>query len=235
MKTVPVKKEQDSQLSPPLLVKDCALITIATGIRAQNLRELRDKLETVHSSSIYYHFWGRFLSSSFEQPEFNNDFAAWARHGLHDYVLAERLAVVDPTEFPDLELLRQELIEIIEERLYESAIVPWAKTDQLFYFKRSKIVVFDTKQRIAEPRMLPQVLPSLSLSSIFYHFIDARRRPPEGVDDFSAWLDAFGETYAVLRNEIGSIDLYFSTMSEIRSRLAHLCTTHLSPGGELYG
>jgi hypothetical protein len=235
MKPAPVTRERGSQQSPPLLVKDCALITIATGIRAQNLRELRDTLETVHASSIYYHFWGRFLSSSFEQPEFNNDFAAWGRHGLHDYVLAERLAVVDPTEFPDLELLRQELIEIIEERLYESAIVPWAKTDQLFYFKRSKIVVFDTKQRIADPTVLPQVLPSLSLSSIFYHFIDARRRPPEGVDDFSAWLDAFGETYAGLRNEIGSIDLYFSTMSEIRTRLAHLCTTHLSPGGKLYG
>jgi len=224
-----VKKGQDGQQSslPPLLVKDCALITIATGIRAQNLRELRDRLETVQPSSIYYHFWGRLLSPSFEQPEFNNDFAAWARHGLHDYVLAERLAVVDPTEFPDLELLRQELIEIIEERLYESAMVSWAKTDQQFYFKRSKIVVFDTKQRIAEPKMLPHVLPSLSLSSIFYHFIDARRRSPEGVDDFSAWLDAFGETYAVLRNEIGSIDLYFSTMPEIRARLSQLCILHL--------
>lgn len=226
-----VKRARDNQQLHPLLVKDCALITIATGIRAQNLRELRDRLETVHPSSIYYHFWGRLLAPSFEQPEFNNDFAAWARHGLHDYVLAERLAVVDPTEFPNLELLRQELIEIIEERLYESAMVPWAKTDQQFYFKRSKIIVFDTKQRIEEPKMLPQMLPALSLGSIFYHFIDARRRSPEGVDDFTAWLDSFGDEYDVLRNEIGSIDLYFSTMSEIRVRLAHLCTTHLSSNG----
>jgi len=233
MKAAPVKR--GNQQSPPLLVKDCALITMATGIRAQNLRELRDRLETVHPSSIYYHFWGRLLSPSFEQPEFNNDFAAWARHGLHDHIVAERLAVVDPTEFPDLELLRQELIEVIEERLYESTMVPWAKTDQQFYFKRSKIVVFDTKQRIEEPRMLPQVLPSLSLGSIFYHFIDARRRPPEGVDDFSAWLDACGDAYAGLRSEIGSIDLYFSTMSEIRAQLAHLCTTHLPAGGGVHG
>jgi hypothetical protein len=235
MNAAPVTKKQDSQPMPPLLVKDCALITIATGIRAQNLRELRDRLETVHPSSVYYHFWGRLLAPSFEQPEFNNDFAAWARHGLHDHVLAERLAVVDPTEFPDQELLRQELIEIIEERLYESTMVPWAKADQQFYFKRSKIVVFDTKQRIEEPRMLPQVLPTLSLGSIFYHFIDARRRPPGGIDDFSAWLDAFGDAYAGLRSEIGSIDLYFSTMSEIRAHLAHLCTTHLPAGGEVHG
>ena len=232
MKAAPVKR--DNQQSPSLLVKDCALITMATGIRAQNLRELRDRLETVHASSIYYHFWGRLLSPSFEQPEFNNDFAAWARHGLHDYVIAERLAVVDPTEFPDLELLRQELIEIIEERLYESAMIPWAKADQQFYFKRSKIVAFDTKQIIDEPRMLPRVLPTLSLGSIFYHFIDARRRPPEGVDDFSAWLDAYGDNYAGLRSAIGSIDLYFSTMSEIRAQLAHLCTSHLPATGKVH-
>jgi hypothetical protein len=228
MRGVRVERAQHSHQLPPLLVKDCVLITIATGIRAQNLRELRDRLEAVHPSSIYYHFWGRLLAPSFEEPEFNNDFGAWARHGLHDYVLAERLAVIDPTDFPDIELLRQELIEVIEERLYESAMVPWAKTDQQFYFKRSKIVVFDTKLRIEEPKMLPQVFPALSLGSIFYHFIDARRRAPEGIDDFSAWLDACGEAYAGLRSEIGSIDLYFSTMSEIRERLAQLCTAHLS-------
>ena len=136
--------------------------------------------------------------------------------------------MIDPTDFPDIELLRQELIEVIEERLYESAMVPWAKTDQQFYFKRSKIVVFDTKLRIEEPKMLTQMLPALSLGSIFYHFIDARRRTPEGIDDFSAWLDAYGKKYAGLRKEIGSIDLYFSTMSEIRERLAQLCTAQLS-------
>jgi hypothetical protein len=227
-----VKKTRKNQESLPLLVKDCALVTIATGIRAQNLRELRDKLETVHPSSIYYHFWGHRLAPSFDQPEFNNDFAAWARHGLHDYVLAERLAVVDPTDFATLEALRQELIEVIEERLYESTLVPWAKADQQFYFKRSKIVVFDTKQQIADPTLLPQMLPALSLSSIFYHFIDARRRAPEGIDDFSAWLDAYGEEYAVLRNEIASIDLYFSTMSEIREKLVQVCTMRLSSQGE---
>jgi hypothetical protein len=227
MRGVRVERARHSHQLPPLLVKDCVLITIATGIRAQNLRELRDRLEAVHPSSIYYHFWGRLLAPSFEQPEFNNDFGAWARHGLHDYVLAERLAVIDPTDFPDIELLRQELIEVIEERLYESAMVPWAKTDQQFYFKRSKIVVFDTQMRIEKPKMLPQMLPALSLGSIFYHFIDARRRAPEGIDDFSAWLDAYGNEYIGLRKEIGSIDPYFSTMSEIRERLAQLCAVHL--------
>lgn len=220
-------KERQGQKRSPFVVKDCALIAIATGIRAQNLRELRDRLETIHPGSIYYHFWGGLLVPRFEEPEFNNDFAAWARHGLHDHILAERLAVIDPVDFPDIEALRQEVIEVIENRLYESEIVPWAKADQQFYFKRSRIVIFDTKKQIADPKMLTEVLPILSLGSIFYHFIDARRRPPEGVDDFSAWLGMFGEQYDALRNEIRSIDLSFTTLSEIRQKLAHLCTIHL--------
>jgi hypothetical protein len=34
-------------------IKDCALTTIATGRRAQTLRELRD----IHPDCIYHHFW----------------------------------------------------------------------------------------------------------------------------------------------------------------------------------
>ena len=30
---------------PPFTIKDCALVQIATGVRAQNVRELRDRLE----------------------------------------------------------------------------------------------------------------------------------------------------------------------------------------------
>lgn len=30
---------------PPSTIKDCTLIQIATGVRAQNARELRDRLE----------------------------------------------------------------------------------------------------------------------------------------------------------------------------------------------
>src|SRR5687767_14391939 len=39
----------------PFVVKDCTLVAIATGRRAQNLRELRDQLQIVHPGSIYYH------------------------------------------------------------------------------------------------------------------------------------------------------------------------------------
>ena len=138
----------------PFAVKDCALAAIATGRRAQNLSELRDKLETIHLGSIYYHFWGWRLRPRFEDPEYNNDFAVWVRRDLQEPVLGERLAVIDPTDYPDLESLRRELIEVIDERLDQLDYVPWAKPDKHFYFVRSQIVVFDTHQRIDRPEDL---------------------------------------------------------------------------------
>ncbi|HDD45261.1 MAG TPA: hypothetical protein ENG63_10460 [Candidatus Desulfofervidus auxilii] len=206
----------------PFAVKDCALIAIATGIHVQNLRELKDKLLTIHPGSIYYHFWGSLLNPRFEEPEFNNDFAAWTYHALHDPILAERLAVIDPTEFADIEDLRQELIDVIEERLYEIEYVPWSKPDQQFHFIRSQIVVFDTHKRITEPKELAKILPSLSTGSIFYHFIDARRRTKEKIDDFRAWLKGFGDTYADLCSLIAAIDPYFTTLAELRQKLSQL-------------
>ncbi len=135
-------------MAEPFAVKDCALISIGTGERAQNLRELRDRILTTQPGSIYHHFWGGLLRPSFDDPEYQNDFAAWAGRGLHDTRLAERLSLIDPSEFQDLEALRRELVEVVEERLEETEMVPWAKSDHQFYFVRSQIVVFDMSIRI---------------------------------------------------------------------------------------
>jgi len=204
----------------PFAIKDCALIAIATGKRALILKELRDVLLEIDHGSIYYHMWGGLLEPRFEEREFNNDFAAWARHGLHDGVLAERLALVDPTTVGDLEELRQELVEIIEERLDESEYLPWARATQPFEFVRSQIVVFDTHQRVQRVEELARMIPQLSASAIFYHFIDARRRLPEGCNDFSLWLASFGGAYEDLRQRLAAIDPYFRSLTELRQEIA---------------
>ncbi len=201
-------------------VKDCALIAIATGQLAETLREMRDRLETAPASSIYYHFWGGLLRPRFDDPEFQNDFAIWVRHSLHDKPLAERLALIDPTHFDDLEDLRRELIDVIEERLDESELLPWTKASQRFYFVRSQIVVFDTGRRVHEPGELASLIPHLSVGSIFYHFIDARRRTPTGNDDFTEWIQGFGEEYTRLKKGIAAIDPYFTNLVELREELS---------------
>ncbi len=201
-------------------IKDCALAEIATGSRAQNLRELRDNLEHIDTDSIYYHFWGALLRPRFINREFNNDFAEWARRGLRDYRLSERIAVLDPTAYPETEQLRRELIELIEERLEESEHVPWARKDEQFHFRRSKIVVFDTGIELSRPEQLVEAVPAMSLGSVFYHFIDARRREPRGQNDFQAWLGGCGEAYHGLCLQLGSIDPFFQSLPELRRQLS---------------
>jgi hypothetical protein len=209
-------------LIDPFAVKDCALISIATGERAQNLRELRDRLVSTHSGCIYHHFWGGLLRAGFDEPEYPNDFAAWANHGLRDNLLAERLALIDPTDFGDLEELRRELTDIIEERLDEDDWVPWAKANQQFHFTRSQIVVLDTRIRIEEPQQLKNQIPLLSVSSLFYHFIDARRRTADRDDDFSEWLKGFGNQYTQLVEQLGAVDPYFRTLTELRVQFGEI-------------
>jgi hypothetical protein len=206
----------------PFAVKDCALIAIATGERAHNLRELRDRLEATRSGCIYHHFWGGLLRPSFDDPEYQNDFAVWAYHGLHDRFLAERLALIDPTEFADMEELRRELIEIIEERLDENELVPWSSTHQQFHFIRSQIVVFDTRIRLTKPEQLKEHIAQLTVGSIFYHFVDARRRTANRSDDFSEWLKGFGNSYNRLLKQIAALDPYFKSLTELRAQLAQI-------------
>jgi septum formation topological specificity factor MinE len=224
--------EPVSTAPEPFAIKDCALIAIATGQKARSLRELRDRLRVISPNSLYDHFWGSLLEPRFEEREYNNSFATWARRGLHDDILAERLAMVDPSACDSLEALRQDILEVIEQRLEESEYLQWMLASEAFEFMESQIVVFDTHLRIEQPQQLAEILPKLSTSSIFYHFIDARRRLPERIDDFRLWLAGFNDRYQALADQIADIDPYFSSLTELRQTLAnafHRCCTEVTP------
>lgn len=216
------KTRNNAHRVKPFGIRDASLISVATGISAQNLREFREGLIRVEKGSIFHHFWGRLLQPRFDEPEYSNDFASWAFHGLHAKALAERLSVIDPSDYNDIEDLRLAVLDTVEARLDESEMVPWAKADDQFHFVRSQIVVLDTGQAIEHPRRLARVVSGLSVGSIFYHFIDARRRTPDREDDFSAWLKGYGPEFRDLIARLDTVDPYFSSLREIRRRLDEL-------------
>jgi hypothetical protein len=211
-------------------IKDCALLTIATGRRIYTLGELRAGIAAAEDDSIYFHFWGGLLQARFEEREFNNDFASWMRHGLHDSKLAEQVAVIDPREFPHLSVLKSELIEIIDERLDEAEYLHFSRSVQPFEFMRAQIVVFGTDKSVCQPEELAALIPQLPASSIFYHFIDARRRVPEAGDDFSAWLVNFGERGDRICARLAQIDPYFIPLTVLRQQLATAFAEELENG-----
>lgn len=215
----------------PFQAKDCALLSVATGERAQTLKELRDGLLEVPESCLYHHFWGRLLRPRFDEPEYSNDFAAWARHGLHEKPLAERLSMVNPAGFENMEEVRQELIEIVEQRLDESELSHWKAAEQPFHFLQARVVIFDTAVRIREPRELAAILPSLPTGSIYYHFIDAWRRTERRRDDFSAWLAQFGDAHQELIRNLAAIDPFFSSLKELRHLLTERVRSHFGGSG----
>ena len=162
----------------PFAVRDCALITLATGIQAQNLKEFREGLQRVPQGSIYHHFWGRLLRAQFDEPEFNNDFASWVFRGLHDLELAERLSMVIPTDFEALEQLRQEVVEVVEERLDESELAPWSMAGQPFIFFTPKWWCLTPACGSPIPPISSPICRPFPRAAYFYHFIDAR--PADG-------------------------------------------------------
>jgi len=206
-------------LPEPFKIMDCSLVPISLGISAQNLREFREHLTRIPLESLYSHFYENLLRFSFDDPEFRNDFAQWAKRALHDPVLAERLGVLDPYDYPGLEELRNALIEIIDDRLYETRYIPWARPGEEFYFLTSQTVVFDTGIIANTPKELARLFPRLSSSSVYYHFIEARRRLGAKQDDFSNWLKDFGDKYDALIKSLGEVEYYFLSLTELKKEL----------------
>jgi hypothetical protein len=206
---------------PAFAIKDSALITLALGRAAHNLRELRDRVADVPVASLHHHFFEGLLRPSFDDPEFRNDFALWARDALRDPVLAERLAVLDPLDLsPDGESLRTALVDVLEDRLSELVQPAAAPPGREFHFLSSQLVIFDTGISAATPAELAALVADLPRGSVFYHFVDARLRPPRGVDDFSHWLEGWGEPAAEARRRLAGIDLLFGSLAELRDAIA---------------
>jgi hypothetical protein len=209
-------------MAKPFFVKDCALGVMSAGEAASSLIQFKEVLTRIPTSSLYFHFWGRHFRTSSAHPELHNDFARWAYLHLHDHVLAERLGIVDPMDFDNLEELKKMLLELLEQRLDEVEHYMWTTTrENRFHFLSSVIIVYDTTTTISTPADLKSTLPTLTTSSLFYHFIDARRRTPTGTDDFSFWLAEEGIDGELLL-KVQHIDPYFLSLTEQRQKLTDI-------------
>lgn len=209
-------------MTEPFYIRDCTLGTFATGFIASTLWELRDTISRIPLNSIYHHFWGSRMRQTYIHPEYHNDFARWASFGLHDYVLSERLGILDPTSFSDLEALRMVLLDVLDERLEETEYAFWTIKEEKFHFLRSVLIVYNAELVLSHPSELARVIPTLLPTMVFYHFIDARKRTQNGKDDFSAWLMSFPEDYKELIYKIEHIDPYFNTLIEVKQKLIEI-------------
>ncbi len=213
----------------PFRIKDCALVVRMADVRpALNLRELYDRISVCSVDSIYHHFCETTLRPSFDDPEYRNDFAVWSRYILNDEILAERLGILDPYDFGDMEELRRAVLEIIDDRLSDLSHIPSVNLDKAFEFLQAYTMVFDTRRDIVNPEDLPDAITQMTTSSLYYHFIEARRRVEGRLDDFTAWLLSWNGRGDSLIRTFSEVDFYFPNLKELQSELSG--TTEISLG-----
>src|SRR3990172_11526697 len=101
----------------PFVFFGCIELRELLGLRARDERELLEQLERAPLGSVYYHTHSVFLRHHQVTGAYPNDFANWVASQVRDQVLGERLAIVDPFEFQDLERLREELGSTIDDHI----------------------------------------------------------------------------------------------------------------------
>lgn len=208
---------------PDFVVMDCALLTRMSGLPpAFNLRELRDRIAICSENVLLHHFCETSLRATFDDPEYRNDFAVWAKDGLADRILAERLGIIDPYESDSVQSLRYQVIDIIEDRLSEvSPWVPTVRPGGELFFMEAVTVAFETTDRIRHPSEMGEAIQRMTNGSVYFHFLEGLRRPPQHRDDFSSWLLEFGPEGEAYANAISEVDFYFKSLSALREELSH--------------
>lgn len=205
-----------AEISRTFEFKECVSIIKATGKRAAHLRELRDVIASVSDESIFHHTYQYFLKEHI--LEYTNDFAHWAGESLEERALAEHLSNVDPYNFSDINGVRNEILNVIDDYLGKFPEPRKAMKGDEFYFNETLTITFRVGIRARNLAEFLIGIKYIEAGSIYYHFYEARMRLGSGVDDFSAWVeDVLGKKE--LAERIRSIDPFMHNLEGIREHI----------------
>lgn len=197
-----------------------------TGQRAQNIPQLLALLREVPGSSVFYHTHQQFLAHHFETPVVYNDFAVWAGDALREEALAEKLAAIDMLAFTSVRQLREAIIRTGEQHM-AAAGGRWRECPpgEEFHFCKTRSFVMPLGVTARDPADFFSKLPSITNSSLYFHFLAARLRLERPTSDFSHWLAACG--LQGLAKAIDALDPYTRTLDELKNEIARF--------GKIYG
>ncbi len=186
--------------------------------KATTLGELAEYLRTCPDASIFQHMFQTLQEHHYIREGFSNDFAHWAFAACNEIGLAERLAAVDVREYTSIQALRETLVGIVEEYLKKNPRTRERTAFEPFYFCASDTVVIPTPLVARNLAEFAEGLKQVSISSIHYHFIQARLRLKLNSNDFSVWLEQELDL-GTLADRINRIDIYTSTLQDVRRQI----------------
>jgi hypothetical protein len=178
------------------------------------------QLHKVPGSSIFFHTHQQLLEHNFEKPIVHNDFALWVTDALQEDALGEKLAFLDVREFNSVRDLREAIISIIENYLkqrgnFRSQHCP---PGEEFHFRRSKSFMMPSGLVAHTVEEFFAVLPSISIPSLYFHFLESRLRLGLNTNDFSNWLEGRGKPE--LAHAINGLNPYTTTLDGLKASIA---------------
>ncbi len=205
----------------------CVELRQMLGRVAWDERDLLVGIEEVPTDSIHYHTHSSFLRSRYLGTPYANDFATWAAIQVRDRVLGERLAVIDPFDYGDLERLRAALVNIIDDHIGSLQSIPRIVFGEPFDFMRSTIIKVPTGLTARTLREFHDALARVDLSVVYYHFFEpVRSSDPDGTDP-AIWLE--DELHLPeLAMRVRKLNPYVSSLVGLRTRLVSLIEASLA-------
>jgi len=185
-----------------------------------------EAIEEIPLDSIYYHTHSFFLRHKYIVGPYPNDFATWAAIQVRDRVLGEKLGILDPYDFENLEAVRAEIVTIIEEHLSQLQIIPRATYGEPFHFMQSRIIEVPTGLEARTLTEFREILATVDVSVVYYHTFEAMLRLGRKKGDFVLWIeDHLG--LPEVAQKISTLDPYMTSLESVRSRIIRLCDEFL--------
>lgn len=201
----------------PFEFRQCITILKATGEKARNLRALRKRISDVSDESISHHVYHYFQKEK-RILEYTNDFAQWAGETLKENILAEQLSNIDPYSFKCIVDLRNEIVRVIDAYLQIFPKTRAALSGDEFYFNEGITLFSPVGIQVKNLAEFLIAIRYVELESIYFHFYEARIRPPEEVDDFCHWFrDSLNKEG--LAERIRSIDPFMHSLEAARRHI----------------
>jgi hypothetical protein len=190
------------------------------GLKARNPGELLTGIKTVPASCIYYHTHRFLQQHHYLSPEPPNDFAFWLMEILHLGSLGEEFLSVDTVSYCDLEKLRRDFVDILEDYIAKDGENVDCIPGFEFHFLACKTLVLPLPYTAHDLSEFAQMLSKVSIHSLYFHMFEARMRLGVPDNDFSQWLKGMGEVQ--LAQDISKLDPYNITLENLRRKIIRM-------------
>jgi hypothetical protein len=206
----------------PFLFTGCWELREMVGRSARDEQQLLEAIQEIPLDSLSYHTHSFFLRHKYIAGPYPNDFATWAAIQVRDRVLGEKLGILDPYDFDNLEALRAEIVNIIDEHLSQLQIIPRVVYGEPFDFMQSRIIEVPTgleAQTLAEFR---KILATVDASVVYYHNFEAILRLGRRKGDFAFWIEEQLDL-PELAQKISRVDFYMTSLESVQHQIIKLC------------